>query len=175
MPNLPPSNSLPRWVDARKLAGQGAVLAGDIPPDQLSRVGEAVDALAGAVKVELQFGIEGGGVRTLHGTVLAQVELVCQRCLTPLAHAVNASVAVGMVADDEQSAKLPQRLEPWLADAEAADLYALIEDELLLALPMIALHPPAECPGASSYATGAAVADTRRNPFAVLAQLKRAE
>ncbi len=175
MPNLPPPSTLPRWVDARKLADQGAALGGEIPADQLPRVCEMIGAVVGAVDVELQFGIEGGGVRTLEGTVQAQVDLVCQRCLTPLAHRVKTDVAVGMVADDDQSPKLPQRLEPWLVDADAADLYALVEDELLLALPMVALHPLAECPGTSSYATGAGVETTRRNPFGVLAQLKRSE
>lgn len=173
MPNPPPPSILPRWVDARKLAGQGAVLAGEIPPDQLPRVGEVVAAVAGGVAVELQFGVDGGGVRTLEGKVQAQVELICQRCLTPLMLAVAAGIAVGMVTDDDQIANLPQRLEPWLVDSDAADLYTLVEDELLLALPMIPLHAVAECPGTSSYATGAAAATTRRNPFGVLAQLKR--
>lgn len=55
------------------------------------------------------------------------------------------------------------------------DLNELIEDELILSLPIVAMHPLEECPMAGAQMTWGEIdpADERPNPFAVLTSLKR--
>ncbi len=58
------------------------------------------------------------------------------------------------------------------------DLLALVEDELLLALPIVPAHDPEVCQHPAGFVVedepeSSEVEDKRPNPFSVLAQLKR--
>jgi uncharacterized protein len=110
----------------------------------------------------------------LNLTAQATLRVTCQRCLTPmdLPLAVNnlfrfvADEATALAQDDECD-------EDLLVTSRAFDLHALVEDELLLALPMVPMH--SVCPVAvtlevrdADFADDTAPA---ANPFAKLAGL----
>ncbi len=94
---------------------------------------------------------------------------VCQRCLGTLTVALEAPIAVGVVQDIAAEQRLPRRLDPWIVTDEEGDLFDLAEEELLLALPIVALHEDESC-HASPVVAGDA--GNNRNPFRVLAELK---
>ena len=128
---------------------------------------------SGAAQVELAFARDEGGRAFVEGRVQAQVELRCQRCLEPMSQLLDAPFRLGLVADEEEAECLPPELEPLMLSQGPMVLAALIEDELLLALPIVALHQ-APHPCADTVGQEQAPAQTKReNPFAVLAQLKR--
>lgn len=159
---------LPRWIVARKVAARSQVLSGAIPTGELSRLSTAVLAADSVVEVELEF-IPGDEVPELHGRVCLGVILTCERCLEPVKIALAATSALGLVHSDEEAARLPARLEACLLAAEELDLFDLVEEELLLALPIVARHQE-ECRQLRTAEPVAA--DTAESPFRVLERLK---
>lgn len=169
MNNPSPRSSLPRSVAVRKLAAQSQSLCGVIDGAGLPRLSEAVSAISGPVTVELRFDPGTAGFPEVTGRVSAQVAMVCQRCLGALTVALDVPIAVAVVQDIAAEQRLPRRLDPWIVADEEGDLHDLAEEELLLALPIVALHEDESC-HASPAVTGDA--GNTRNPFRVLAELK---
>jgi len=171
MSTPPERKPLPRQVDPRKLVGQGARFSGSVPTVHMMRLADAVVSAEDVAEAELEFGRDDEGRAVVRGGVELAVELECQRCLKPLAHRLAGNVALGIVWDLEGAKTLPRQLEPWIVDSESSDLYDMVEDELLLALPIAAYHDTDECRASGSYSTGE-VSDSAENPFGILAQLK---
>jgi uncharacterized protein len=71
-------------------------------------------------------------------------------------YSVNAQVSLAVVETNTQAEHLPERFEPLLVnpDADSNDnvsLTELIEDELILALPAVALHKVQDCPAGEKF------------------------
>lgn len=171
MSTPPERKPLPRQVDPRKLVGQGVRFSGPVPTLHMARLAGAVVSAADIAEAELDFGRDDEGRAVVRGRVELSVELECQRCLRPLAHHLAGEVALGIVWDLDGAKALPRQLEPWVVESESGDLYDMVEDELLLTLPIAAYHDTDECRASGSYSTGE-VSDSAENPFGILAQLK---
>jgi len=175
MPTATPESPLPHIVDVFKLAVQGASLNGQFEAQHLPRLNEAVQAITGSVQAELEFFIGDEGFVEILGSVSGEVSLSCQRCLGEMRQTLSSEIKLGVVRKEEDLAGLPRRLDPWLIDSESSDLCALLEDELLLNLPIVALHQSDACepgPGLSfGEETGASI--SKENPFQVLEQFKK--
>ncbi|MFA5493387.1 MAG: YceD family protein [Porticoccaceae bacterium] len=171
MSTPPERKQLPRQVDPRKLVAQGTTLSGDVPTAAMMRLAGAVLGAGEVAQAELLFRRDDSGHSVVEGSVALEVSLECQRCLKPVAKTLAGELHLGIVGDEEQAQNLPKRLEPWIVASETTDLFDLVEDELLLALPIVAFHDRGECEGHSSYSTGQ-IEDSAENPFGILAQLK---
>lgn len=131
-----------------------------------------------AVTAQLEFLLDGQGRRLIEGRLAAKVVLECQRCLGPVELDICTEVNLAVVRDDEAGRDLPKSLDPWIVTDEQANLYEALEDELLLALPAVPLHD-SDCIDAALLSCGDAPdvqtgeADTKENPFSVLAGLKQ--
>lgn len=172
MSRPPIRHSLPRLIDPRKLASQGMLVKGEITSRDLPRLSDAVVGEPSNAQVDLKFTRDQGGQCRLEGNVSCDVTLVCQRCLLPFPVPLTGQVRVSIVASDEEARMLDRELEPWIVAEESGDLFELIEEELLLALPMIAFHALEQCQGSSHYTTAVAQAEPDENPFQVLKALK---
>lgn len=173
-------NSLPGSVIPRKLINQKVRLEGVIQPEHLPRLTESVERVLQPAVVSLQFGAEQGS-RVVAGSAATQVLLQCERCLNTFEAALDAEIAVAVVWNEEEAAQLPTRFDPWIVPEERGDVLAMVEDGLLLALPIVALHPQGEdCPAPPmSYgseheqsALASPVDEQSDNPFKILEQLK---
>jgi uncharacterized protein len=111
----------------------------------------------------------------LHLSARASVPLTCQRCMAAVSTALEVdqwyrfvdSEEVAMAEDDEAE-------EDLLVMAPQFDLLALLEDELLMALPLVPMHE--SCPVTPVFSAGdpaVEAAEAKPNPFAVLGQLKK--
>ena len=115
----------------------------------------------------------------LHLTAKTSVPLTCQRCMVTVATPLEvdqwyrfvATEDIAMAEDDESE-------EDLLVMAPQFDLLAVLEDELLMALPLVPMHD--ECPvapvmqaGEEALAKEAVEKDEKPHPFALLAQLKK--
>lgn len=166
------SGQLPSFLEPRKLADQEAEIKGQTTVARLPRLAEFRDSQDEIVEVALRFGRDEERRQQVKGTVKTHLQLTCQRCLEPVQTAIVANVSLVMVYDEEQIKALPDHLDPWLVTDEKIILSELLEEELLLALPLVAMHE--QCPTVlHKSAEPAAAAESKRdNPFAVLAQLK---
>lgn len=101
--------------------------------------------------------------------------LTCQRCLQPVHESIQFERWFRFARDENEAASLDaESEEDVLALPRSLDLRELIEDELLLDLPLVPRHEV--CPEALPLPDGDVVEagqDERPNPFAVLAALKK--
>lgn len=111
----------------------------------------------------------------------------CQRCLQPVFLPVVVEHSIRFVADEQAAADLDAESEDdVLALSRQFDLLALLEDELIMAQPIVPLHD--ECPidvsalmqsglvspeGLPVDEADLAQDEERPNPFAALASLKK--
>jgi uncharacterized protein len=95
-----------------------------------------------------------GRFPALDGGVEARPWLVCQRCLNPFEWHLESAFKVAFVGSEEEAAQVPVEYDAVLAPHGRASLRELVEDELLLALPLVPMHERIEeCrapPGPSS-------------------------
>ena len=109
----------------------------------------------------------------LHLQAEADVILQCQRCLLPLPEDVRVDRHFRFVADEDTAATLDDEMEDEvLVLAKSLNLRDLVEDEMLLALPLVPRHDV--CPEAVPLQFGDVEAvEERANPFASLAILRK--
>lgn len=170
---------LPVTIDPIQLAERGARLTGTLPLKSMPRLAQGSLEGSGDVSVDLAFEREEGQqVFVMHGTLRVPLRVTCQRCLETME--LNLEAAPWLILT-----KSGARLEPQEGDADIlmADkplsLSGLVEDELLLALPMVPMHAPDQCTAkvrAANVVRGAApdrAERGRKNPFAVLDRLKK--
>ncbi|VUZ26807.1 Uncharacterised protein [uncultured Comamonas sp.] len=117
----------------------------------------------------------GAGQPWLDLAVQATVTLTCQRCLQPVDVSLDVQRAFRFVKDEATAEVQDEESEEdLLAISRDFDLHALVEDELLMELPLVPRH--AQCPqplALNDAATPAQDVQERPNPFAVLAQLRQ--
>ena len=109
----------------------------------------------------------------LHLLAEADVVLQCQRCLQPLNEPVRVDRHFRFVADEETAAALDDETEDeMLALPKSLNLRELVEDEMLLALPLVPRH--AVCPEVVPMQFGdVEEVEEKANPFASLALLRK--
>ncbi len=163
----------PQRLDVDAFARAGGHLQGVWPLAGFERLLQDARAADGQGVAWSAAGERGAGAAgpdhiVLHLRAGAEVELPCQRCLQPMAVALVVDRRFRFVADEAEAERLDADSEDdVLAVAPALDLHALLEDELILALPLVPRHEHCTLPAAAA-ADGAAA-----HPFAGLAALRR--
>jgi len=172
-------------LDIAAFARDDASLQGEWPAASLERLADSAAAEAPAsgwpaVSWRLHGEIrqpKGGKAQTwLHLTAQAQVALTCQRCLKPVEERVDIDRWIRFVDTEAEAAALDvDSDDDVLALPRHLDARELIEDELLLALPLVPRHEA--CPEPLAHADDETAGEEeeveRPNPFAALAALKR--
>lgn len=166
---------LPNTLDVRKAAGREASIRGALRPQDLPRFRPSLAGDNGEIEAELAFSRDEENRSIVAVNVTARVEVQCQRCLETMTTGVTCSNLLAAVWTDEQARQLPSHLDPLLT-GEDCNLWDLVEEELILAMPPFSYHEDFACnellvaqdeeppePGERRQ---------RPNPFDVLAQLK---
>jgi uncharacterized protein len=116
----------------------------------------------------------------LHLTAHTTLPQTCQRCLAEVGTELEVNRSYRFVADEATAeAQDDDCEEDLLAISREFNLLELIEDELLMALPLVPMHdvcpvqPKMAVADADFEGDGEAVGAGKPNPFAVLATLKR--
>jgi uncharacterized protein len=130
---------------------------------------------SGEVSVQAEFCFEEG-FPVFRGTAKTVVQLECQRCLEPVGVPIEVSFILAFVGSEEKAVEVPQPMEPVLLESEEISIIEVLEDELILALPIVALHEECDVfdyrtPDEKTQAVAQDEAATA-NPFSVLEQLK---
>lgn len=101
--------------------------------------------------------------------------MVCQRCLELVALPIHSECEYAVVKEGTSGESLPKGYDVLEVGEDPLDLLALVEDELLLALPIVPAHDPEVCQQPAGLVEPEPSEDevSRSNPFSVLAQLKR--
>lgn len=181
---MKPRAFVPEKLELAHFIADGASLSGEWPAASLSRLADSAAPEAPApswpvVRWALQGETrqpKGGKAQAwLHLQAGAQVSLTCQRCLKPVQDVVDVDRWIRFVDTEAEAAALDADSDDdVLAMPRHLDARELIEDELLLALPLVPRHDT--CPEPLAPAAEEAVAQEEEaapHPFAALAALKR--
>lgn len=177
------SSFSPRAVDLRVLAREAATLTRtDRLTDYPRLAEEASGDLAGltlhwTATGEMLPGASGEAEVWLHLAVEAVLPMTCQRCLASLDAALQVDQSFRFVADEATAAAQDDASEEdVLVLAPEFDLPALVEDELLMALPIVPRHERCTAARSAKAVQDVALAPDglpeKPNPFAVLAGLR---
>ncbi len=173
--------SVPDYVDARKIFAQRAHISGTVPLSRFKRFCELLASPEGELKVSLQFGLDERHRRIVEGSIETCVEVVCQRCLEQTNAELKESFKLGIVESEAQIERLPDDVDPWLTTEIRLALVDILEEQLILAMPIVSYHPQGCKSVLVESGEGTAKGETRiamqrdDNPFAVLRKLKEPE
>jgi uncharacterized protein len=159
-------------LNIARLTARNAALAGGLSVKRLPRLVSLLLDDAGEVDFQLSFAREAGR-QVIRGHFQTKLWMRCQRCLEPVQVPLEGEIGLERVVDETQ---VPQTdLDPLiLTDEEDVHLADLIEDEIILALPVVAMHEDVNCKACLSETTGQASEDdqqARTLPFAKLRDL----
>ena len=178
---------LPQKIDPCKYTDQGVILEGVITQEESSkdflRFNESILEYSSDITYYLKFDIDLLDNRYVIGTLSTQVVLQCQRCLNNFNFDIHCDLSTAFASNEAQEKKasesnyndilrIPRR--------EYLDPKRLIEDELLLALPQIAMHELSQCDAEvvfleddSTSKNTDKIEQMETHPFAILKQLKK--
>lgn len=172
-----PDRLLPGRVHAFRLAQQGRRLEGSLSGNALKRLSEGLTQVPEVVWAALDFHMDASNRAVLEIQVRAELVLQCQRCLESMTWPLVAENRFVLSKAETGDANTPNRDEVLSVDDETLVIADLVEEEILLALPLAPMHEPIASCGVGTlkeFTRGEAEAarDEADNPFAVLKKLK---
>lgn len=168
----PMNAALPETVDAWRMVQTRRLFQGSLPLAAMSRLRDSLAATDGVVTFDLEFGKDDLSVPHLHVRADAALPLICQRTLEMFALPVHIDVRLGLITQEADEAALPTGYEPLLISDGALRLADVIEDELILALPVIPVKPGAAPTEHTFGEVDEPPEAAQPNPFAVLQKTK---
>jgi len=164
-------SELPETIDPLRLAKTGRALSGSYELRQFDRINAS---LKDGSKVQVSFKLEfsrddKNQLFSIVGDLETVLPQVCQRCMQPMQHQLSIAIKLAIVSNEEEAENLPAEFEPYIDTGVPVKLQDFIEDELLLAMPLVSLHEQQECPAARKFKHEQR---EKENPFAELKNLK---
>jgi len=141
------SGSLHAWYslrDLESLADRGVTLSGELDIGRLTRLRGLLHSDSGSVRATLGFRQRGDGWLASEVEYRADVELVCQRCLEPFRQELEENVNVVIADSDSLPTTVPTGFEPFELEDGRLQPVQLIEDEVIVAIPLVPKHARVE-------------------------------
>lgn len=146
-------------------------VAGRLPLSALMRLRDSLADTEGEVRFSLDFDQDALRVAYVQLTIDAELPLLCQRSLQRFLFPVRIVQRLGLIREEADEAGLPEGYDPLLMPADGMLQTAeLVEDELILAVPVVPLMPGTESMEGDWPVDNAG--QELANPFAALAALK---
>lgn len=176
VPNIPRlmSADLPGIVDAWRMVEARRGFEGRVPLSALARLRDSLADTEGEVRFALDFDRDSLRVPYVELRIDAELPLTCQRTLQRFLLPVNIVQRLGLIRDEAEEAALPPGYEPLLMPEDGQlRTVELVEDELILAVPVVPIMPGTEAVEGDWPAPEEGPGPERTNPFAVLSALKK--
>lgn len=163
------------FIDSLDFAANRREISGEVPIAELKRLQDMLESSQGVLQYTVQGGVDKQGIHFLNVSVAGRCRLRCQRCLEGFDYPVQLDTRLllrdqasldELGSDDAGTAE--EEFDSILADKHL-DVLDLLEDEILLDLPIAPKHALGTCQATD----GENLQRDTRNPFAVLAELKR--
>lgn len=170
--------SHPKHILFEKWADIGFSWAGEVSLQEFDRLYTHLSPTAQPQNPTLKLTIEltkKDGTVWLDATVQGVLWLDCHRCLDAMSEIVNAEYKTAIVRKDSELPALEQMQADYVLwsevwhDERMLPVFDMIEDELILSLPLSSTHE--DCQMAVD-STGELTEESKENPFAILASLK---
>jgi len=161
---------LPRTCNVQKETVRYGSFEGVISLSDLSRLAASVEDDKANINVTFEFYRNEIGLAVIRGKVKSSLNLNCQRCMQVMRVSIDCDFEFLLGADDGDI--IASGLDNIEIENGFIDVYDLIEDELILALPLVSRHEYQDCNEYWSNQIDVDDAIEKENPFAVLAKLK---
>lgn len=164
---------LPDRVDCAHLADDAVVLERAFPLENMPRLKDLLADARGSVRARFAFANLGSGRVGATVTVEATPQMICQRCMQGFAFVAAGSSEIEFSSGPDAVASDEQREVYEMKDGQVS-LRELAEEELMLALPIVATHAPQFCdPAPADLQVGEDkdMSGDRIRPFTILQDL----
>jgi uncharacterized protein len=163
------SATLPAVLDVWRMVSARRYFEGTLPLSAFTRLKDSLVDTEGECRFTLEFGHDDMNQAFVQVHAEASLPLQCQRTLERYLQPVTVDQRLGLITSEAQESALQEGVEPLLVP-ESAELRAidLVEDELILALPVVPINPESSLPEAVWRLDD----DDKPHPFAALSALK---
>ena len=152
-----------------RLSAKPTVLEGTFTPDELERLADSLGNDQGELRYRITAGLDKQRRKVVSCIIEGFVFLLCQRSLELFRHEISIADRLVLVDHENELPSVEEEndAEDYLVADEPLDIRDLVEDAVLLALPMVPRKP-----GQEEVKSGGE-AGKKPSPFAVLASLKK--
>lgn len=171
---------LPEHIEPLRLARSQRLMQGCLPLSRMPRLAESLEDSDGDINIELEFDVDKSGISWMKGHLSCTLSLRCQRCMQTLLMPVDTTFRLAIIESETEIEHLSEEYEPLLLDDALVSVAELVEDELLLSLPIVPKHDSKDCNAANfdeihndGLTETVSEPEEKKNPFAALADLKR--
>ena len=161
----------PQFIQPLRLAETKECLSGRFLLVQMERLKTYLSDDNGHVDYKLQFGIDESGLRYIESEIDAVVHVRCERCLKSFQLEISHQSMLGIVSNRQALERLASNYEPLLIEKDDVNLLDLLEDDILLSMPIAPLHDVKVC--SASKTLEAINENDTTHPFAKLKVLKQ--
>lgn len=139
------TGGIPAQVLASKALKRREVYAGALPFKQMPRLAALMAEPVGELKAELEAERDFEGAGWLRGKISGVLPLTCQRGLHPFDWVCEVPLSLRLVFSELEEEQLLKVCEPYLVRDDQLPLREVVEDEVLLSLPIVARCDDPDC------------------------------
>lgn len=157
-------------IDPATLTAKGRIFQGTLAPGDLPRVADLVASPEGELAYTITARLDGQRRKIVSCIIKGFASLTCQTTLEPFRYGIEVDDRLVLVDDEAGLPAIEAEGddEDFMVADGPVDIRDLIEDAVILALPMIPRKPGLEAPNAKSREAEPA----KESPFAALRSLK---
>ena len=167
------SSRCPEIVDPWRVSEHKQTFSGSVRLGDLPRLSPLLSRSEGSAKYHFLFSRDQHRRPLIEGHVEATLWQTCQRCLEEMPITVASDFRLVVVEGLDEAGELDEAFDPLLVEERGVSLMDLVEDELILALPVVPLHE--DCEGPQHDDATVVAGESGENPFAALEALKKSD
>ncbi|PHS69008.1 MAG: DNA-binding protein [Methylophaga sp.] len=166
---------LPQELDPFRYAQNGLELEGELQLLSMNRLAKYLHNDEGVVDITMKFDVDETGTPYMRGQFQVTLSLNCERCTQAMDLELKVDSLLAIVKSEIKVEGLAEQYEPWVIDTnDLVILSSVVEDELILALPLVPRHDH-DCLPEEVWSAGDDLnveEEKPASPFAVLSALK---
>jgi len=139
------ADGIPLRVKASQAVSRREAFSGSVPLAKLPRLAASLAETTGTLQVELQATRDEEGQDWLHGEIRGHLPLTCQRGLHAFNWNCDVALSLCLVENESDEERLLKECESYLVRDDELPLRDLVEEEVLLALPMMPRCDDPDC------------------------------
>jgi len=161
---------LRRHYQIQKEVSRGGKFQGEIGLSDLGRLSDFLLSDRAEIDVEFSFSQSDYDLPMVEGQLQARFIIECQRCLKAMELPLN--IDFQLLVSPPDSEVTESSLDTVFSENGSVDIFAVVEDELILGLPLVTMHEDIACNEFWQAQEEDPEPTTKENPFSVLAKLK---
>ena len=151
-------------------------LVGKIKTRNMSRLADAIhNRKCATVTIDMFFNVDEESTPYLRGRFASSLISICERCTNIMSLTITSECLLALINNEHRIKYLSKQYEPWIINSsEPVQLSLIVEDELILALPLVQKHNFNCLSLGACHSLGEGAEKTRNlgSPFAALSSLK---